>query len=73
MKCSFKRFNNVCKCDICGNVVDCEDCNRLDMDCVSKGLGDTIASITHALGIPKCESCGQRQNKLNEMFPYRNK
>ena len=48
----------------------------------SKGLGDTIAKITHATGLDKVadilakavgkEDCGcnRRQEKLNEMFPY---
>lgn len=47
--------------------------------CVSRGLGDTIAKITHATGIAQVvkkvsggEDCGcrGRQNKLNEIFPY---
>ena len=48
----------------------------------SKGLGDTIAKITHATGLNKVAEavakaagkddcgCGRRQDKLNEMFPY---
>lgn len=48
----------------------------------SKGLGDTIAKVTNALGIDKLaeevahamgkEDCGckKRQQKLNDMFPY---
>ena len=51
----------------------------------SKGLGDTIAKITHALGIDILaekvahavgkEDCGceERKNILNEMFPYKDK
>jgi len=46
----------------------------------SKGLGDTVEKITRATGIKKLvekygpEDCGcsQRQDKLNEMFPYKN-
>lgn len=47
-----------------------------------RGLGDTIAAITHAtridklvekttkaLGIEDC-GCAQRQEKLNEIIPY---
>ena len=48
----------------------------------SKGLGDTIAKITNAVGIDKVaqsvakavgkEDCGcnKRRQKLNDMFPY---
>lgn len=51
----------------------------------SKGLGDTIAKLTHAIGLDKLaeevaqkvgkEDCGcnKRRNKLNEMFPYKGK
>lgn len=51
----------------------------------SKGLGDTIAKITHFFGIDILakkianlfgkEDCGctRRQKKLNEKFPYKNK
>lgn len=47
--------------------------------CVSRGLGDTIAKITHATGIDKIvkktlgKDCGcrGRQEKLNELFPYK--
>jgi hypothetical protein len=49
----------------------------------SQGLGDTIAKITNTLGIDKIveettkimgkKDCGckKRQEKLNEMFPYK--
>jgi hypothetical protein len=49
----------------------------------SKGLGDTIANLTHAVGIDKvAESianamgksdcgCKKRQQKLNQLFPYK--
>ncbi len=52
------------------------------MSTESKGLGDTIAKFTHALGIDKvadavaklagAEGCGcnERQQYLNELFPY---
>ena len=36
----------------------------------SKGLGDTIANITKAVGIKPCNGCKKRQEKLNKMFPY---
>ncbi len=44
----------------------------------SKGLGDTISKFTKATGIKKLADkipggcgCASRQNKLNEMFPYK--
>jgi hypothetical protein len=49
----------------------------------SKGLGDTIAKITHATGLDVVaekvahamgkEDCGcnRRREKLNELFPYK--
>lgn len=51
----------------------------------SKGLGDTIAKITNSLGIDKIVQevtqkmgkkdcgCSKRQEKLNDMFPYKGK
>lgn len=51
----------------------------------SKGLGDTIAKITNAVGLDKVaesvakavgkEDCGcnKRKNKLNDLFPYRDR
>jgi hypothetical protein len=48
----------------------------------SKGFGDTIAKVTHAVGLDKVaevvanavgkEDCGcnKRRQKLNDMFPY---
>lgn len=49
---------------------------------VSKGLGDTIAKITHATGLDKLADiyteitgkdcgCSKRQEFLNELAPYR--
>lgn len=50
----------------------------------STGLGDTIAKVTHAVGLDKVaesvakavgkEDCGcnKRREKLNELFPYNN-
>ena len=51
----------------------------------SKGLGDTIAKLTHFTGIDKLakrvakafgkEDCGceRRRDKLNKIIPYKNK
>lgn len=36
----------------------------------SKGLGDTIAKVTEAVGIKPCGSCKKRQEALNKMFSY---
>ena len=42
----------------------CSDCNK------SRGLGDTISKITHALHIPECGGCRQRRDLLNKLVPY---
>lgn len=34
------------------------------------GLGDTIKSITNAIGIPTCSKCEERRKSLNKMFPW---
>jgi hypothetical protein len=39
----------------------------------SRGLGDTIAKATRRLGIKPCGGCKKRQEKLNDLFPYRRK
>ena len=39
----------------------------------SKGLGDTVKKITAIMGIRQCEPCKRRQQKLNRLFPYKNK
>ena len=36
----------------------------------SRGLGDTVAKITRAIGIKPCGGCKKRQRILNERFPY---
>lgn len=36
----------------------------------SKGLGDTIAKVTKAVGIKPCDSCEKRRDVLNKIFPY---
>lgn len=40
---------------------------------MSRGLGDTIKSITTWLGITQCQKCKERQEILNRLFPYKNK
>jgi hypothetical protein len=37
----------------------------------SRGVGDTIAKTTHAIGVKPCRGCKDRQEKLNKMFPYK--
>jgi hypothetical protein len=37
---------------------------------VSRGLGDTIAKITSAVGIKPCGGCKERQEILNKLVPY---
>jgi hypothetical protein len=54
-----------------------------DVSQPSRGLGDTVAKITHATGLDKianflahgdttksCGGCAQRQAVLNRAFPY---
>ncbi len=36
----------------------------------SRGLGDTIAKVTNALGIPSCPGCKKRQDWANKLLPY---
>ena len=37
----------------------------------SKGLGDTVAKVTKAVGLKPCGACKKRQEKLNRLFPYK--
>lgn len=37
---------------------------------LKKGLGDTIKTITNALGFTTCDACEERRKKLNKLFPY---
>jgi hypothetical protein len=37
----------------------------------SRGLGDTIAKATKAVGIKPCGGCKKRQAKLNKLIPYK--
>jgi len=34
------------------------------------GLGDNIKAVTEALGIPQCDECKERQEKLNHLMPW---
>lgn len=57
-------------CEICGrefkNVIP-----PVRHNCKSRGLGDTVAKITKAIGVKPCGRCKKRQEKLNEKFPYK--
>ena len=37
----------------------------------SRGLGDTVARVTQAVGIKPCGGCQKRQELLNKMVPYK--
>jgi hypothetical protein len=37
----------------------------------SRGVGDTFAKFTSAVGIEPCGGCKERQAKLNKLFPYK--
>jgi hypothetical protein len=39
----------------------------------SRGLGDTIAKATKAVGIKPCGGCKKRQAALNKLVPYKSK
>ena len=43
-------------------------------NCKSRGLGDTVAKVLSTVGVKKKEGCGcaGRQEKLNNLFPYKN-
>ena len=49
-------------------------CGRVDIAPivvqVSRGLGDTIAKLTTAVGIKPCGGCKERQKLLNKLVPY---
>jgi hypoxanthine phosphoribosyltransferase len=45
----------------CGAIYDAPDKPR--------GLGDSIAKVTEAMGIKPCGGCKKRQDKLNRLFP----
>ena len=61
---------NTYRCRNTGEVIE-TDVFPIHHRCKSRGLGDTIAKITTAIGIKPCRGCKQRQKKLNELFPYK--
>lgn len=77
-ECDFVRMDdhNNYQCSRCGQVVKNVKVLPIRANCgpqdqASRGLGDTIAKITSAVGIQPCGGCQQRQEALNRMFPYR--
>lgn len=38
-----------------------------------RGLGDVVAKVTRAVGIQPCAGCKERQEKLNQAFPFTEK
>jgi len=36
-----------------------------------RGLGDVVAAVTKAVGIPACGPCQARQARLNAMVPFK--
>jgi len=63
------------KCRRCGFVARTDtEPEKIHRDCTpSRGLGDTIAKMTKAVGIKPCRGCKGRIKKLNEWFPYKGK
>ena len=39
----------------------------------ARGLGDVVAMALHKVGVPACESCKRRRDKLNKAFPFKRK
>jgi hypothetical protein len=54
-----------------GDRAEGKTCFDSDEQKISRGVGDTVAKITSAVGIKPCGGCKKRQQKLNEFFPYR--
>lgn len=72
--CLLKLIDGKWTCPICNWVYRLESDRPPRRNCPaakSRGLGDTIAKITHKLGLRKCGGCKRRQAKLNELIPYR--
>lgn len=61
-------------CQVCGRLhYSKHPPGKCAKECVSRGLGDTVAKVIHRVtrGHAKpCGGCKKRQNRLNEMFPY---
>ncbi len=66
-------------CEQCGLTADLAP-EDFPMHCVcgvryevgkSRGLGDTVAKITKAVGIKPCGGCAKRRKAMNKIFPFR--
>lgn len=62
-----KRFK---ACPLCGQRATIDAPEPIVHVCKSRGLGDTIARITRAVGIKPCGGCKERQANLNRLVPY---
>ena len=50
---------------------DCLYVSKFDKSGKSRGLGDTIANVTKAVGITPCKGCEKRRALLNKLVPYK--
>ena len=57
-------------CEKCGRTLENAEGPTVHK-CKSTGFGDTVAKVTKALGVKPCGRCQKRQQKLNEIFPYK--
>lgn len=74
MQCRFTAKSvGVLVCEQCGAELESTaEPSRVHRRCKkSRGLGDTVAKITAAVGIKPCGGCKDRQETLNKWFPYR--
>ena len=54
-------------------IVTSTEQKKLIQEIRSRGLGDTIAKMTKAVGIKPCGGCKKRQEILNKAVPYKTK
>lgn len=76
MDCVFHRQGEKWVCRVCRRSVKARSATPPNRNCIaadqpSRGLGDTIAKLTTAIGIKPCGGCKKRQAALNAMFPYK--
>ena len=51
-----------------GPIVTAERCSSCaNYEGPARGLGDILASVTHAVGIAPCGGCQKRRERLNEI------
>lgn len=69
--CKFLPINEKMRaCECCGQRAPIFASEDITHVCKSRGIGDTIAKATAAIGIKKCGGCGKRQKALNKLLPY---